>query len=645
MEKSLFSQAGEIKGKQREGYFTLFFQHSPSEENLKELRGSLFSVLEIKADSREQAQTEANRFFTGFRNTYYQASGNNLKALDEALTFFESLRRQQNAQVEIVVAVLWGSVAYIGKVGDGSVVLIRNGEAKKIDFSTVASGALADEDDLLLLDSEFSKEDLDILSGVVKQDFEESLRAIEETRKEKNGSALCIRLTIQEPIEKAETLLIADLDKSGSGEQLGKFEGPNLFAFLAPLVSSLRERANEYLPKAKQVMRKAAAATKEKAKEGLDNILEPWKSRKPGDIDDGKIRKKKRIVQIVVLLALVLIISVVVGVVNSKISQNKQNLEGGISLVQNNFEEAEKLKEINPAKAAELVLEAEEKLNSLPDDNKQVLELKSKLKQLLAEINKIYKVEVSEFVDLTLVKGNIQSKMIRLLGNDIFVLDVGTGSVVKVALKGGDPQIFVAEKIGLQNIGLNNKFLYLQINDAIKRIDLASKEEKGAASSSPSWKKIIDATLFSDNFYLLDSEAGQIWKYTSAGDGLSGPQNYFPVRFEHTPTAFAIDGAIYISSERDIFKFVSGKKQDFQIKNLPRAFGKIVDLYTQQKSSNLYVLDKENGSIVVISKDLGEYKGIYESELIKESDSFVVDEKNKTVYFLVGNTIHQINLK
>ena len=267
------------------------------------------------------------------------------------------------------------------------------------------------------------------------------------------------------------------------------------------------------------------------------------------------------------------------------------------------------------------------------------------MKQLLAEINKIYKVEVSEFVDLTLAKGNIQSKTIRLLGNDIFVLDVGTGSVVKVALKGGDPQIFVAEKIGLQNIGLNNKFLYLQINDAIKRIDLASKEEKDAASSSPSWKKIIDATLFSDNFYLLDSEAGQIWKYTSAGDGLSGPQNYFPVRFEHTPTAFAIDGAIYISSERDIFKFVSGKKQDFQIKNLPRAFGKIVDLYTQQKSSNLYVLDKENGSIVVISKDLGEYKGIYESELIKESDSFVVDEKNKTFYFLVGNTIHQINLK
>ena len=645
MEKSLFSQAGEIKGKQREGYFTLFFQHSPSEENLKELRGSLFSVLEIKADSREQAQTEANQFFTGFRNTYHQASGNNLKALDEALTFFENLRKQQNAQVEIVVAVLWGSVAYIGKIGSGSVVLIRNGEAKKIDFSNVASGALTDKDDLLLLDSEFSKEDLDILSGVVKQDFEESLRAIGETRKEKNGSALCIRLTIQEPIEKAETLLIADLDKSGGEGQPGGSTGANLFAFLAPLASSLRQKARDYLPKVKQVVKEAVAAAKEKSKEGLDRLLEPWKSRKPGDIDDGKIRKKKRIIQIVVLLALILIISVVVGAVNRKISQNRQNLEGGISLVQNNFAEAEKLKEINPAKAAELVLEAEEKLNSLPEDNKQVLELKNRLKQLLAEINKIYKVEVSEFADLTLVKGNIQSKTIRIIGDNIFVLDVGTGSVVKVALKGGDPQVFVAEKIGLQNIGLNNKFLYLQINEAIKRIDLASKEEKDAASSSPSWKKIIDATIFSDNFYLLDSEAGQIWKYTPAGEGLSGPQNYFPVRFEAKPTAFAIDGAIYISSERDIFKFVAGQKQDFQIKNLPRAFGKIADLYTQQKSSNLHVLDKENGSVVVISKESGEYKGIYENDKLRQSSSFVVEEKSKKVYFLVGNTIYQITLK
>lgn len=642
----MFFQAGEIKGKPKEGLFAFSFQHSPAEEEQKELRGSLFAVIQVESNTKDEAETRANQLFANFKANYYEASGNNLKALEESLVSLENICRQQGAKIDLVAAVLWGSVAYVGKIGDGSVMLIRKGEAKKIDFSRVASGALYDKDDLLLLDTDLPNEvELNIISRAVKQDFEDSLRGITTAIREKTGVGLLVRLTIQEPIEKLETLLVADLDKAEKRQKIDKVKSLPFFGIFSPILPKIKVKIAEYAPVIKKVVGKARSLAREKIRQALEYTLEPWKPRKPGDIEAGHERRNKRIIQILVLLGAVLFVSVGVGLINSRISENRQNLEGGIAFVQNNLNEAESLKEINKAKASELVMEAEERLDTLPADNEKVRELKTRLAALLAEISRIYKADVSELADLVLVKGNIQSKTIRLLGNNIFVMDVGTGSVVKVATSGGEPLVFVGEKEGLQNIGLTTQSLYLQTPSAIKKVDLVSKEESDAAGPSKNWKKLISANTFSDNLYFLDAEAGQIWKYTSAGNILSGPQNYFQFRFEERPTAFAIDGAIYISSRRDIYKYIAGQKQNFQVKNLPRAFGSIVDLYTGQEASGLYILDKENGSVVVIDKSSGEYKEMYEDDRLKESDSLVVEEVKKRAYFLAGNKIYWIKLK
>jgi hypothetical protein len=239
----------------------------------------------------------------------------------------------------------------------------------------------------------------------------------------------------------------------------------------------------------------------------------------------------------------------------------------------------------------------------------------------------------------------VDAKKIKLAGGSIFVLDGGTGSVFKLNLKKGAPEIVVSEEQGLQNIGVTDQFLYLQTSGAIKRVDLSTKAKQNVASSSKDWQNLSSARTYRGNLYLLDSKARQIWKYLPAATALSGPQAYLKQALGSEPVAFAIDSAIYVSDGSKVLKFFGGEKAAFEIKNPPRAISKIGDIFTLEGMAGLYVLDKGGGALFVISKEDGEYKGLYQNDKLKDAKSIVVNEAGKTVYFLAGNTIYSFKLQ
>lgn len=644
MEKSLFAQAGEIKGKEKEGFLSQTFQYTPSDEGQKKLRGSLFAHLEIKTEPREKAEKDSKLIFESFKSRFYASTGNNLRVLEGVLDSFEGFLKKEGSHASIVVAVLWGSVLYVGKVGDGGVLLSRNGKIKKIDFSKVASGALQDKDNVFLADESFLKniQIEDLAKTSTKDDFEESVRMASEITKEKTGTALSVRLSIQEPIEKLENVMIADLDK----DEVNK-EDENLKKILKrreriERIKKLFAKIN--FEKAKPILERGKKAAEKYFRKIAAYLAEPWKKREPGSHEDQGKRKRMRIIQIASVLAAILIVSVSVGIINHQIGQSKKALEEGISLVENNFSEAEKLKDINPAQAASLILEAEEKLGELSENDQKVKELKEKLAALLEKINRIVRMEAKEFADLSLLKGGIQAKYLKLAAGSIFVLDGGTGSVYRVNVSNGEPGIFISEMEGLQNIGGNNDLIFLQANNKISSVDTSTKLEKTASSGSSQWKEIIDAAAYRSNLYLLDSKAKQIWKYVPAASGLAGPQTYLKEQLNVDPVSFSVDGAVYLANKEEVYKFFNGNKQPFEIKDIPREISEIVDIYTRENYANLYILDRNNG-IFVINKETGNYKGLYTSDKLAEATSFVVSEKAKTAYFLIGNSIYSIDIK
>jgi hypothetical protein len=395
----------------------------------------------------------------------------------------------------------------------------------------------------------------------------------------------------------------------------------------------------------KKVSATLAPIAKECLRKGATIILSPWLPRPPGALGNDEARKRKRIVQIAAVLVVILALSFLGGSINRSRHNAAEKREKAIASIENKLTEAEKLKDVDSANAASLLSEAEEELNKLPAKDPKVARLAERVSVLSTEISRIYEVNVETFVDLSALKGKIEAKKLRIAGNFLFVLDTGTGSVYKVDVTSKKASILVSEKGDLQNIAATPDTIYTQSKDGVRRVDVQTKVEKKLAAAAAKWKKLIAADSYRGNLYLLDSEAKQIWKYMPAGEGLSGPANYFSESFNEVATSFAVDGSVWVATKNTLLKFSSGKKQTFEVKNLPQSYSEIAEVYTSEGNANLYIFDKGAGGLFIIEKSSGNYSGLYMADKLKEASSAVVDEAKKVVYVLAGNTIYTFNLK
>ena len=652
MDKTLFAQTGEIRGKKSTGVFTFNFQFSPNDPELKQTKGDLFFLAQLRAASEDKASASAHSLYSLFKDRFYQTSGTNLKTMEEALDTAVEAVKQQDINGALVVANLWGSVLYIAKFGDAGVFLVRNKVAKKIEVSKIASGSLQDKDNILLADAPFSAatDRASLAAQISMDDFEEGLKALQEGVEQRSGTAFAIRLSIQEPVEATQKLLIADLDKPKQEvePQLEDMKnklvevkdrlGLSKFKLRLKFLEGRRAEVKKFLHKAWEILNKYA-------RKASFVIMSPWLPREPGAIEEANLKKRQRIAQIVVVLAVILITSVGVGFINHTRSVNREKFEAAITSVEGKLQDAGSLGEINPSQAKVFLAEAQEELDKLSSKNPKVKDLQKKLGELAAKINKIFKVELADFTDLTTLKGGIDTSQLKLAAGTLFVLDKGTGSIYVVSLSSKQTAILVSEKKGLQNSASSADYTYLQTKEGLFRVDNQISTESKLADASPSWKNIIAADTYRDNVYLLDKDAGQIWKHTPAGSGLGGPTAYFTQEFKNQAVSFAVDGSVWVAKKSEIFKFFGGKEDKFAVKDAPVGFGNIGNIYASEATTNLYVLDRSEGGVFVIEKSSGKYLGLYKNGRLTQAEAISVDEAKKTVYVLSEDAIGSFKLK
>jgi hypothetical protein len=606
--------------------------------------------MEIKGKDDDKNLNIAREIFSAFREKFYSTGGSNLKALEESLDFLKTVITQRGVEADVVAGNLWGSVFYVAKLGKGGVLLVRDGQAKKIDISKVASGVLRDRDSVILADTHFleNTELANVGQVASGEDFENAVKVMTEGVKEKEGYAFCLRLSVQEPVEVLQPVLMADLDKTG---KKGTEEGHEAWSIAGErkwptLLRSLSFRfVSEKWPKVKVYLVRAGEVLRGLARKASFVILSPWLPKTVGSFDDPAIRKRRQIFQIVVLLVAILIISIVVGTFNHNRRMSRERYEESITLIENKLDDAENLQSINAAQAAAALADAQSELEKLSTDDERVAYLKKQLDSLFAKINKIYRVELKLVADLAALKGGIDTNEIKLASGSLFVLDSGTGSIYKVGVSGKNPLIFVSEKKNLQNFGIANDFVYAQTKNEILKVAIETGVEANVAGASSDWKTLISADTYRSNFYLLDSKAKQVWKYLPAGTGLGNPQPYFAKEFKGTPTSFAVDGAVWVVTKDKIFKFFGGNEDKFSVQDSPKGFSDITDIYTSEGLANLYVLDKGAGGVFVIEKSSGKYRSFYKASGINEAEALTVDEAKKTIYLLVNNEVKFFKLK
>jgi hypothetical protein len=266
-------------------------------------------------------------------------------------------------------------------------------------------------------------------------------------------------------------------------------------------------------------------------------------------------------------------------------------------------------------------------------------------------------------------------------GQMIFVLDPSGGWVAQLALnptgdgvveQEGEPILVrtgqqigegeITDLVDLVWVGPGGErqtggLLILEEDGALVSYDPAWVDEGGAArpgrsflGTPPTSPRAVGS--FGGRFYVLDSEADQIWRYQPRGNTYpERPDRYFvtpPPRSLADARDMAIDGNIYILyHDGTILKFLQGERQlDFDVRELPDDIVEPVALAVDPDGSSdvIYMADRGNRRVVVLELD-GTFRAQFRADDAFDAlEALAVDEAAGRLYVVSGGRLYAASL-
>jgi len=356
----------------------------------------------------------------------------------------------------------------------------------------------------------------------------------------------------------------------------------------------------------------------------------------------------KRIITYFILLIIffVFIWSVILGYQRRQEKTLNIRIEKVKKEVLDKLSQAEEVAFLNLGQARDLIKEANTQLNDL---KKEIKKKNAKIdqieKMIIEKENQIIKKETKnyqEFYDLSLDRKEAYGDRFFLEDDNLFILDKKGGIIYKLSLEKKSLQKISHQKIKKAKMlaSYNNKIYFFVDNEGIYEVGELEKINQ-VIKNDKDWGEIKDISTYNGNIYLLDVKKDEVYKYIPTETGFSEKNSYFS-RGEaidlNQAHSLTIDGSLYIGFSKFILKFITGVKESFK-NNFPTDDFQIEKIYTNKEISNLYIWDKLNGSVYILTKD-GEYQKQLNSGIINQSSDFVV-YKNKLL-FLRQNKIYII---
>ena len=636
MAKSLYIQVGEVRGKPIPGMVSFTHQYTPPTETLKHSRGSLYTIIEILDTDSSQGVKLENDIYQAFQSTYYSAtSGSVLSALESGYEGIKKLLLEKERttgkpiKFEIIAAVLWGEALYLVKTQHTGVVFQRGEVAKELQFNKTASGAVKNGDNICLVNKNFLEKinTSDLIAPLKSEDFQEALKSLDSIVSTNDGAeAMVLRIYIEEP--KEQQLEMVEIDSKSS-------------VGMGSLLSNIKEQFSENLPVFSSKIGVYFSQFWSYLKQGvfivLNKIVEPWRPRLPGDIEDPSKRRRAKVIQVVVVMVILLSLSLGIALVNRANSAKTADFNEKVQSVEEKLTEAKNLATISPERSKELLLEVGQVITeaqSLGISSAKLDELTALYNTLQEEIRKVYEVSLEEFYS----SENLSIGGLVQTANHFIILDKNGPKIISINKKSRVEKELFSKEVNLISESGGN--IYVQSSLGVEKIDTATPNVTKILDASSDWGNLVSSGTYRGNLYLLDSEKKEVWKHVAVGGGLARAQKYFKdTNNIGEPLAMAVDGAIWVGNKDGaLFRFLAGKKEKFEIDGLDKPFGEIRDIYTEEGSNTLFILDKGNKRVVLLDKS-GKYLSQYTSDQFGSAVDLLANESNKTIFIGVGNSI------
>ncbi|OGG17146.1 hypothetical protein A3D78_03710 [Candidatus Gottesmanbacteria bacterium RIFCSPHIGHO2_02_FULL_39_14] len=509
-----------------------------------------------------------------------------------------------------IIGVLSDSSMYLGCQGKGQAVLVRGEEVGTVISGGFVSQGKIDLNDRIVFHSDRlakilgNKTLLDIYLSSNLEDFEEELAGILSVNEKAKGLAV-LEVVI------AKYKILPELNNINN---ITKFH------------------LQKYLP------------------EQLPLKLEQLKN-----YYFSKTLRQKLFLAVSSFLFIFFIINTFAGVIRSRNSQKLKQLNQTLSVVSQQFEEAQNLIELNPIRSRELLGSAKLSVSQLLTKTKKNSEGYKKLTGWFEKISasevaayKIYKLTaVPVYFDISLIKPGGHIDYVSSYQDRQVVLDRQSKTLYYLDLTTKQSGILAGQDVvkNAATVAIHGTNAYLLNEDGIYRIDIEKKTAGKVLDYDNNWGDIASFQSFAANLYLLDRKNNTIWKYLSTDTGLSDRRSYLQsgigVNLANM-TDMDIDGSIWVTGGAEIIKFTAGGNDQFSFKGLSDSTTNIDSFSTSENEKYIYLLERSLKRILVFDKD-GLYYAQYQWEDLKDAQSIVVSEATGKIYVFFDTKIYAID--
>ncbi len=288
---------------------------------------------------------------------------------------------------------------------------------------------------------------------------------------------------------------------------------------------------------------------------------------------------------------------------------------------------------------------------SIHDEAKNLL---NQIQAKLDELNTAIRVDANKEASFSLSGNKIK---IFAVGADIYSYDAD-GNIGKYDTRKKNFSHVTSvnkDKGIIKNLSFSdsqNSFFILTDKSKLEKLDLADNtvSEVLVVDANGNWEDAVAIATFSTNIYLLDANAGEIWKHSKNDTGYSKGSSYLvkPTISIKEAVNLAIDGDIYVLKADGAVVKVKKAVEDasFNIATPPTPDDKIsspAKIFSSPDSASIYILDKAANRIVEFSKT-GAYKKQYVADKELPLTDFAVNTKMKKLWLLSESKVFELDI-
>jgi hypothetical protein len=628
--KSAFTfQVAKIVGTPSDGFWSQVHTFFPEEEEKKEKRGDLLTVLVITGvPIGVEAVAAGREVLSQIHREYYE---NLSGSAFERLTATVQKISENNENLELIAAVLLGKALCLAIFGEGKVFLKRGERAgvllKGNGGLQTASGFL-EENDLLVLGSWRFFEAVG--SGVLKASLE-------------GGSA-------SEAVETLAPVVLGRSDMAAAAAILACVQKEEELPIQA--MASSEENLSPPIPTSIPNEEKSTSSSPKVNL--LDRLRFKLFSRRrsPIFVRSEAAEKKKRLYFLASLILLTLLgVSLVFGMRRRMAEKKHLQARQLVQEAEEKLNQGKTLSASQPTEGRVLGEEAQriasQALALSPKNNEEADFLKREAEKFLASLGQeVALAEPTVFMDLNIISDGANGVALGLAEKNLIVLDEAKKKVYLLSVEKKSQTVidFTAEQAS--RLTAADKKAFVLAGKGIYVINFLPKSASLKIEKDEVWREITGLGAYAGNLYLLDKGAGNIWRYLATEEGFGSRKSWF----SGTPPdlsggiSLAIDGAIWVLKKEGISKFNLGKEESFSLNRMPENFLEPVKIFTSAEAENLYVLDKGRGKIYVIAKN-GDFKAVYAWDGFKNAQDLAAVESIKKLFVLSGAKIYEVGLK